>query len=66
MIKNNKTQHANHKGHIWIMLFAHLLPMGLIIILPMLGFSGPWTLVIPLTLFGILHLWMIRIHILNH
>lgn len=57
---NRKDAHSNHG---WMMLFAHIVPIGLIILLPMLGFTGTWTFILPIVLMIGIHIWMMKNHV---
>lgn len=53
----------DHSNHGLIMLLAHIIPIGMIIVLPLLGFTGSWTFIIPLLLMVGAHIWMMKAHL---
>ncbi len=60
-----KDAHTN-TNHGWMMLIAHIVPIGLIILLPILGFTGAWTFIVPIVLMIGIHVWMMKDHFTHH
>ncbi len=63
---HSKKDVHSHSNHGWMMLLAHIVPIGLIIFLPILGFTGAWTFILPIILMIGIHIWMMKDHLKKH